>query len=72
MRLISLLIFLNQLFDIINIRSKRDRPGLQPQHIVPIESAAKICHARIVGANRNSQRLVLFRARLFWVNIILI
>lgn len=56
--MISLLIFLNQLFDIINIRSKRERPGLQPQHIVTIEAAAKICHARIVGANRNSPRLV--------------
>lgn len=55
---LSLSMFLHKPFEIANIRANRDRPGLQPQHIVAVEAAAKICHARIVGADRDSQRLV--------------
>lgn len=35
---------------IINIRQKRPKPGLQPQHLKGVEAAAKICSAKIHGA----------------------
>jgi RNA 3'-terminal phosphate cyclase (ATP) len=32
-----------------NIRMKRDKPGLRPQHLTGIEAAARICGGRILG-----------------------
>jgi RNA 3'-terminal phosphate cyclase (ATP) len=34
---------------VFNIRSKRDKPGLRPQHLKAMEAAAMICGGRLLG-----------------------
>jgi RNA 3'-phosphate cyclase len=42
---------------IYNIRAKRAKQGLQPQHLRGVEALAKLTNARIEGANLNSTEL---------------
>lgn len=42
---------------IYNIRAKRARPGLQPQHLRGVEGLAKLTNARVEGAKLNSTEL---------------
>lgn len=44
-------------FQIVNLRAKRRRPGLQPQHLVCVQAAAEISGARVAGAQLDSKRL---------------
>ena len=40
-----------------NIRARRDKPGLKPQHLKAVEAAAAISGARVQGAQLHSQTL---------------
>jgi RNA 3'-terminal phosphate cyclase (ATP) len=40
-----------------NIRARRDKPGLRPQHLASVEACAQLCHAEVEGANVNSKEL---------------
>lgn len=40
-----------------NIRSKRDKPGLRPQHLKVIEAVADICQAKVKGAGVGSTEI---------------
>jgi RNA 3'-phosphate cyclase len=40
-----------------NIRAKRDKPGLAPQHLTGVKGVAEICHAAVDGANVGSTSL---------------
>jgi len=42
---------------IYNIRQKRTQPGLRPQHLEAVLTAAKLCNAETKGAKLNSQEL---------------
>lgn len=42
---------------IYNIRQKRSQPGLRPQHLEAVLTAAKLCNAGIKGVKLNSQEL---------------
>ncbi len=42
---------------IYNIRRKRSKPGLRPQHLESVLTAAKICGAEVKGAEVNSTEL---------------
>jgi RNA 3'-terminal phosphate cyclase (ATP) len=42
---------------IYNIRQKREQPGLRPQHLEAVLTAAKLCNAEIEGAALNSKEL---------------
>ncbi|MEM1673403.1 MAG: RNA 3'-terminal phosphate cyclase [Candidatus Bathyarchaeia archaeon] len=42
---------------IYNIRKKRSEPGLRPQHLESVITAAKICNAEVKGAYLGSQEL---------------
>ena len=42
---------------IYNIRQKRSQPGLRPQHLEAVLTAAKLCDAETEGATLNSQEL---------------
>jgi len=42
---------------IFNIREKRPQPGLKPQHLEAVLTAAKICNARVDGAVLRSREL---------------
>lgn len=44
-------------FKIINIRSKRNNPGLQNQHLTAVNSISKICNAEVKGNEIGSKEL---------------
>jgi RNA 3'-terminal phosphate cyclase (ATP) len=44
--------------EITNIRARRSRPGLRPQHLKAVEAAAAIGRASVVGASLGSTSLV--------------
>lgn len=46
---LALSAILNQGFSIRNIRARRPRPGLMPQHLASVRAAAGLCHARVRG-----------------------
>ena len=43
--------------EIVNVRAKRTKPGLQPQHLTGVLACAAIAHADIEGASLGSTRL---------------
>jgi RNA 3'-terminal phosphate cyclase (ATP) len=45
-------------FHLANIRARRPKPGLQPQHLMSVRAAAEIGQAAIQGASKGSQDLV--------------
>jgi RNA 3'-terminal phosphate cyclase (ATP) len=44
-------------FHLHNVRARRERPGLQPQHLMSVRAAAAIGQARLVGATKGSSEL---------------
>ncbi|HEY3421085.1 MAG TPA: RNA 3'-terminal phosphate cyclase [Methanomassiliicoccales archaeon] len=44
-------------FRLENIRARRDRPGLAPQHLMGVKGVAEICHAAVDGAMVGSTSL---------------
>ncbi len=43
---------------ITNIRAKREKPGLQRQHLVAVQAAARVCGGQVEGAELKSSQLV--------------
>jgi RNA 3'-phosphate cyclase len=54
---IALATILNQPLHIYNIRQKRTQPGLRPQHLEAVLTAAKLCNAELKGATLGSREL---------------
>ena len=54
---IALAAILEEPLHIFNIRQKRTQPGLRPQHLEAVLTAAKLCHADITGATLGSREL---------------
>ena len=48
---------LNEPLHIYNIRQKRSQPGLRPQHLEAVLTAARLCDAEISGAKLGSKEL---------------
>lgn len=48
---------LNEPLHVYNIRAKRSSPGLRPQHLEAVLTAAKLCNAEVEGATLGSQEL---------------
>lgn len=44
--------------EIENIRAKRQKPGLQPQHLTAVESVRQICSGSVEGLEKGSQRIL--------------
>jgi len=42
---------------ITNIRAKRDKPGLRPQHLASVTACARMCDAHVEGAEVNSREI---------------
>ena len=42
---------------LFNIRMKRDKPGLRPQHLKAMEAAARICEGRLLGGAVGAQEI---------------
>jgi len=54
---IALAGIVNQPLHIFNIRQKRPQPGLRPQHLEAVLTAAKLCNAEVKGATLGSREL---------------
>jgi len=54
---ISLASILEEEFHIYNIRKRRRQPGLRPQHLEAVLTAAKLCNAEVKGATLGSEEL---------------
>lgn len=54
---VALASILGQPLHIYNIRQNRPQPGLRPQHLEAVLTAAKICEAQVKGATVNSREL---------------
>lgn len=54
---LSLSVHFGQPFRITNIRLRRSRPGLRPQHLAAVRAAARISDAHVVGADVGSREL---------------
>ncbi|MCJ7776059.1 MAG: RNA 3'-terminal phosphate cyclase, partial [Desulfobulbaceae bacterium] len=55
---VSFSVLLGKDLHIKNIRAKRDKPGLRPQHLKAIEAAAQICRGRLEGAEVGSNEII--------------
>jgi len=40
-----------------NIRARRDKPGLRPQHLASVKACAQLCGAQVEGAVENSREI---------------
>jgi RNA 3'-terminal phosphate cyclase (ATP) len=54
---VSLAAMTGRSVEIHNVRGKRTKPGLQPQHLAAVRAAAALCHARLSGDSVGSQFL---------------
>ncbi|MEM3519711.1 MAG: RNA 3'-terminal phosphate cyclase [Candidatus Hadarchaeales archaeon] len=43
---------------VFNIRARRSKPGLHPQHLKAIEAVAKLCNARVEGLALGSKEII--------------
>ncbi|UCE06895.1 MAG: RNA 3'-phosphate cyclase [bacterium] len=55
---LTLSLFTGQPFEIYNIRARRKRPGLQPQHLKCVEAVALISNGQVTGGKIGSMHLV--------------
>ncbi len=54
---LSLSILTGRGFRLVNIRAKRSKPGLRPQHLTAVRAAAAICNASVEGDYEGSMEL---------------
>ncbi|MHA1710633.1 MAG: RNA 3'-terminal phosphate cyclase [Candidatus Freyarchaeota archaeon] len=54
---IALASILNEPLHIYNIRQKRSQPGLRPQHLEAVLTAARLCNADVKGATLGSREI---------------
>jgi RNA 3'-terminal phosphate cyclase (ATP) len=50
-------ILMGEEIHLLNIRAKRDKPGLRPQHLKAMEAAARICDGRLEGGTVGSREI---------------
>jgi RNA 3'-terminal phosphate cyclase (ATP) len=55
---LALSAILNKGFGIKNIRARRPRPGLMPQHLACVRAAAQLCQARVQGDRLGATELI--------------
>jgi len=61
---LTLAILTNQGVHLTNIRARRPKPGLKPQHLKAVDAAAAISKAQVEGATLNSQELIFLPSEL--------
>lgn len=54
---VALSSLLGETLHLKNIRAKRDKPGLRPQHLASVNACAKLCQAQVAGAAVDSREL---------------
>ncbi len=55
---LALSLLTGQPFEMVNVRARRSKPGLQPQHLMSVKAAAEISASKVRGAELRSQHLV--------------
>ncbi|MBT9163770.1 MAG: RNA 3'-terminal phosphate cyclase [Chloroflexi bacterium] len=55
---ITLCSLLGEELHLTNIRAKRDKPGLRPQHLASVRACARMCDADVMGAEAKSGELI--------------
>jgi RNA 3'-phosphate cyclase len=55
---LALSLLTGQAFHLRNLRARRSKPGLQPQHLTSVQAASTIGQARVCGASLGSSDLV--------------
>ena len=55
---VSFASLLGQELHMTNIRAKRDKPGLRPQHMASVKACASLCGATVEGAKVNSVEIL--------------
>lgn len=55
---LTLSMMTGQPFKMVKIRAKRDKPGLLRQHLTAVQAAAKICGAKVTGAELGAQEIL--------------
>jgi RNA 3'-terminal phosphate cyclase (ATP) len=55
---VSLAALTGKAVEISNVRARRSRPGLQPQHLTAVRAAAALCGAELEGAEVGTPRFV--------------
>ena len=54
---IALASLVSQDLHITNVRARRDKPGLRPQHLASVKACAEVCGAKVEGAKVDSMEL---------------
>lgn len=54
---VALCSLLERSLHMVNIRAKRDRPGLQHQHLRAVEACAEMCGGKLTGASLGSREI---------------
>ncbi len=55
---VGLAALLGEELQLTNIRAKREKPGLRPQHLAAIQTLAELCGGKIEGAKVGASRIV--------------
>lgn len=55
---LALSVLTGKAFEMVNVRAKRTKPGLMPQHLKSVEASQRICGAKVEGAFVGSMRLI--------------
>jgi len=55
---VSLSVLTGQEIHLKNIRAKRDKPGLRPQHLKGVEACSQICQGELEGAEVGSREII--------------
>jgi RNA 3'-terminal phosphate cyclase (ATP) len=54
---LALALITGRAFQLQNVRARRDKPGLRPQHVSAVGAAAQLCDAQVQGASVGSPTL---------------
>jgi RNA 3'-terminal phosphate cyclase (ATP) len=57
---LTLSVMTGQEMHIVDVRARRRKPGLRPQHLTALQAAGEICNARIEGGKIDSQEITFF------------
>ncbi|HWP31457.1 MAG TPA: RNA 3'-terminal phosphate cyclase [Fimbriimonadales bacterium] len=55
---LALSVLTGKAFEMVNVRAKRTKPGLMPQHLKSVEASQRICRAKVEGASIGSMHLI--------------
>jgi RNA 3'-terminal phosphate cyclase (ATP) len=55
---VGLAALLGEELELTNIRAKRDKPGLRPQHLAAIQALAELCQGEVEGGRVGANRII--------------